>query len=367
MGMHMSLVVQSYCRPHWSHTTPHPTMRCNSCWLQLAHTDRVYATQCSHVLCHDCLEKNLSRSSSCPVCSTPLDPNSGFAPIDLVPSVDKIKALCGLNPSFILQVASRAIDFFNFQSDLAHAHDAQELDSAKHFLQHQTQQHALTQKDLNNQLRTLKFQLEAIVAERDAQVRLVQEMQSRLEMVPVQKGHSQLSAPSRQAMVLSSPSSIIRSQEHTSSLQHDPIAHGMIERRTTNTDTTRTRDSSSDSLPTMLHLPWHSTNYAQPNDNPASPSAFSRSSSVERRTRLFAAASSISASKPQTVRPPSTHAVINTVQPIPTSLGPRGMAQSLGNAQGSSANSRFTVGAAPSMLRPETPLLRRLAQKPSQN
>lgn len=156
-------------------------MRCNVCWLQLSHADKVCATQCSHVLCSECTSKYLGRTPrTCPVCGTGVE-EMGLAWIDLVPSSDKIKALCGLDPSFILQVASRAIDFYNFQSELAHTHDAQELESAKRNFQHQTQQNALAQKDLNSQLRTLKYQLEAIVSERDAQVRLVHELQSRLD------------------------------------------------------------------------------------------------------------------------------------------------------------------------------------------
>lgn len=176
-------VRQSASRRFQIHSTldvpPSPMLRCNACWLRLS--DRAYATQCSHILCHDCSSKAFSRGQSkCPICPTNLDAN-GLAVIDLTPSSEKIKALCGLDPSFILQVASRAIDFYNFQANLAQTHDAQELENTVQCLQHQTQQHALNRKDLESQLRSLKGQMEAIASERDAQSRMVQELQSRLE------------------------------------------------------------------------------------------------------------------------------------------------------------------------------------------
>ena len=273
---HGQVLLRSQC----AHS-PLKMMRCNVCWLQLSHADRVYATQCSHVLCHDCSTRHFGKSQmTCPVCSTVLEPH-GLALIDLTPSSDKIKALCGLDPSFILQIASRAIDFYNFQSEMAHAHNAQELENAKHCLQHQTQQHALTQKDLNNQLRTLKYQLEAIVSERDAQVRLVQELQTRLQNQQVSTPSSRGPIPSN---MTTSHSSNMPVHQETSSAP----THGVIYRRDEE-NRNREFDHSSRNAPyrpiNWTTLPSESMQTAASNK---SYEILPQTSSVgERRTRIF--------------------------------------------------------------------------------
>jgi len=257
-------------------------MRCNVCWLQLSDADRVYATQCSHVLCHDCSSKHFGRSQlTCPVCGTTLE-SHGLALIDLSPSSEKIKALCGLDPSYILQIASRAIDFYNFQSALAHAHDAQELETTKHCLQHQTQQHALTQKDLHTQLRTLKYQLEAIVSERDSQVRLVQELQSRLQTAQAQ------TAPSRPSMPPTLGHSHTLTLPTTQDTTSTPTYPVIFRREDENRGNREADNTSSRNAP--LRPAWTSTH-----SNPMQHSTINKSydtlphtaPTAERRTRIF--------------------------------------------------------------------------------
>jgi hypothetical protein len=352
-------------------------MRCNVCWLQLSHTERVCATQCSHVLCNECITKYITRSpAQCPVCGTSLE-SSGLALIDLVPSSDKIKALCGLDPSFILQVASRAIDFYNFQSDLAHTHDAQELESAKRNFQHQTQQNALAQKDLNSQLRTLKYQLEAIVSERDAQVRLVEELQSRLEGFSAQPtSFSTSSLP----MPLVSPTQrtlpIATSMANPSTRQTAQIYMLDQENRVPN----------SGALPSHAISPYrdawtsaqHQSLYQSPSNIPTEIPA-SATSNGDRRTRLFSSASPISHRR-RAASPSHNRVLTAPNQPVPTyhiaTSAPKHTAHQTTVSSNSSSSSssrpshklptvsnaapRFSaLGSTPT--RPETPLLQRLA------
>lgn len=319
------------------------------------------------MICHDCSSKHFGQNrQTCPVCATPLDARAGIAAIDLIPSSDKIKALCGLDPSFIFQVASRAIDFYNFQSELSRAHDTQELESAKHQLSHQTQQHALSQKDLNNQLRTLKFQLESIVAERDAQIRLVQELQERLAQTARQN-----------QPLTSTPSNRVSAQNIANAFPHTlhaipaaslvtPPAPQILPRTVIEIADPNTR-APADAPRLMWHTPQAATSISLPERSAESANSATRSSGSDRRTRLFASpspgaapvtspssANSTYATPRHAPEPPSRQ----TIQVQATTSYGTNAAQTRVSTTGLS--SRFShAPLAPA--RPETPLLHRLA------
>lgn len=316
---------------------------------------------------------------TCPVCSTRLDSN-GLAMIDLVPSSDKVKALCGLDPSFILQVASRAIDFYNFQTEMARTHDAQELEKTRHCLQHQTQQTSLAQKDLHNQLRTLKYQLEAIAAERDAQTRLVQDLQTRLDSSVAQVANS------RASMIVDSPSGMQSPSYRGLDPNSDRNMGPLITRQPENMDA-RAAQSSMGPNPYRPNWAPSSRQSPQPIMQAESDPTYG-SSRNDRRTRIFSSSSPAPYSGPMRVpmrgpnqnpaAPPPQQAIeprITTstpkhgVQPpilSPSTSTPRSSNQSVNpnlnpiDSSPQTGGSRFmTLGNAPP--RPETPLLHRLA------
>ena len=351
---------------HWS------AMRCNLCWRQLSHSDKTFATQCSHVFCHDCSSKHFSHLPfTCPICSTNFD-ETGLVAIDLIPSSDKIKALCGLNPSFILHIASRAIDFYNFQTDLACAHDAQELENTRRSLQHQSQQHAFTHKDLGNQLRTLKFQLEAIVSERDTLARSVKELQNRLETSPspnfvLSNSHS-----------VSAESSVVYPQTASfgsSSTRPEPSRNATLPRHL---------DSSAQPLPPISSLPsnFYHSNWPQSAPQSHSQPFYSRDeattttvANAARRTRIFTSPPPTEPANRSSV-PLSPSSPMARISAVPTSVNvslerranvsaPYTPVMAPSSAVPTTqphytSVSRFaSLGNAPP--RPETPLLQRLA------
>ncbi|XP_049850583.1 uncharacterized protein LOC126323243 [Schistocerca gregaria] len=155
-------------------------MKCNVCWITFSSIDKVYVTQCSHLICHDCASKCFSLSACCPICDTKLDIDD-LALIELAPSAEKLKALCGLDPCFVLQIASRAIDFYNFQQELVTKHDSQEISDLKRQIQHISQKHVNIIKDLNAQINSLSSKLEATIIERNAQQKTIIDLQNKIE------------------------------------------------------------------------------------------------------------------------------------------------------------------------------------------
>lgn len=356
-------------------------LRCNLCWLHLS--ERACATQCSHMLCPDCSTKCFSEGQAkCPICPTILDAKD-LATIELTPSSEKIKALCGLDPSFILQVASRAIDFYNYQAKIAQMHDAQELQNAAHSLQHQTQQHALNRKDLENQLRSLKCQMEAIADERDAQSRMVQELQTRLEQTSPQNFARSISRTLYAAEpTFNAPPSSSRNAPPPS----EPARAGIHTRQS---EIRFESAPSNNELPSTPYRPtWPSAQF-QSLETPLSRASDQPSFSGgrnDRRTRIYNSSSPSPSSAPVRSTPtssspmrvrqdmsardpsrvmisaPSNHFTAHNASLVP-STSSAGVAPSTTYQP---TSSRFgSMGNAPP--RPETPHLRRMANGPSRS
>lgn len=315
---------------------------------------------------------------TCPICSTTLDAN-GLAAIDLTPSSEKVKALCGLDPSFILQVASRAIDFYNFQSSLAQAHDTQELESTRHCLQHQTQQNGLAQKDLGNQLRAMKYQLEAIAAERDAQARKVQELQTRLDhQAPTVASFP----PPRSAAPIEPPlSSQIPSTRNVLTFQ-DQLRPTIPQRIFETTQETSVPASDHSSNPYRPNWPSNALYLSHNAPNEHEQVSAPASARTERRTRIFSGTNSPAPTTASVRSIPSAPSPARSTQGYPQE-SPRAALSTLhyqtngyntGGASSSVPFSPSTASSAPKQAtsarftalggappRPETPLLHQLA------
>lgn len=161
-------------------------MKCNSCWQNISENHRVYATQCSHLICHECASKRLSKDPSCPLCFTPLDNNS-IALLDLSPSSEKIKALCGLEPSFVLQIASRAIEFYNFQQELCKYQDEKERQVVESRLQAQLDDSSNKSQELSQELRVFKSKLENVVVEKENQIKKCENLEKQIRFLESSK------------------------------------------------------------------------------------------------------------------------------------------------------------------------------------
>lgn len=100
------------------------SLRCNNhkpeyCRKQLQH--QAVITSCSHTFCLDCiraigLQTQIRDRRKCPACGTALPGDNDAVITELRPSEEyKNTALSGLDPRTILDCASRAISFWNYQ------------------------------------------------------------------------------------------------------------------------------------------------------------------------------------------------------------------------------------------------------------
>ena len=95
---------------------------CNLCWDEIAgHV--VYITKCSHIFCREDAERYLAKELMCPMCETPLGTRHSIHEVDLRSIERKIIGLCGVPPETILQIAEKAIGFWNYQQQTMAQHE----------------------------------------------------------------------------------------------------------------------------------------------------------------------------------------------------------------------------------------------------
>ncbi|CAG8562877.1 11698_t:CDS:10, partial [Ambispora gerdemannii] len=94
-------------------------LRCNivQCRKVLSTEGRACVTTCSHIFCVDCANKAFSSALVCPACDTSLTENDDIVFADLNPSEDyKSSVLSGLRPDFIMEICTRALSFWTYQT-----------------------------------------------------------------------------------------------------------------------------------------------------------------------------------------------------------------------------------------------------------
>ncbi|XP_072037514.1 E3 ubiquitin-protein ligase CCNB1IP1-like [Amphiura filiformis] len=132
---------------------------------------RTYAwiTSCSHIFCDEDGTKEFKKSLSCPACGTNLAGKFDVIRIDLSPSEQyKSMVLAGLKPETIIEVCSRAISFWVYQTHQEHLYQEYASTKAKEKFtqleQYYDQVLGKTQAELTsvkNQLAAMKKDLES--------------------------------------------------------------------------------------------------------------------------------------------------------------------------------------------------------------
>ncbi|KAI8809238.1 hypothetical protein BJ742DRAFT_677056 [Cladochytrium replicatum] len=94
-------------------------LRCNNiqCRKNLSSNSRACVTTCSHIFCVDCANQAFNSALVCPACETSLTESDDIVFTELNPSEDyKSSVLAGLRPELIMEIASRALSFWVYQT-----------------------------------------------------------------------------------------------------------------------------------------------------------------------------------------------------------------------------------------------------------
>ncbi|TFL05746.1 hypothetical protein BDV98DRAFT_560581 [Pterulicium gracile] len=122
-------------------------MKCNRLTCRLSLTDKAVVTTCSHIFCVDCATELFNAARLCPACETALTEPDDVVICSLHLTNDyKTSVLSGLSPAMILEICSRAIGFWQYQSH-------QELSFQTAVARSLNDKNAQLQKQLDNVVR----------------------------------------------------------------------------------------------------------------------------------------------------------------------------------------------------------------------
>ncbi|KAJ7179395.1 hypothetical protein C8R46DRAFT_886900 [Mycena filopes] len=157
-------------------------LKCNRLTCRRPLSDKAVVTTCSHIFCVDCANELFNASRLCPACETTLSEPDDVVVCSLHPSNDYKTAsrahiscfllsiltphksvLSGLNPSIILEITSRAISFWQYQTH-----------------QENSFQQAVV-RNVNDKNAQLQKQLENVVREANGEINLLSNKNAELE------------------------------------------------------------------------------------------------------------------------------------------------------------------------------------------
>ncbi|ETS83819.1 hypothetical protein PFICI_05695 [Pestalotiopsis fici W106-1] len=144
------------------------TLRCNALKCRRELTDKALVTTCSHIFCTECANRlGLTDSSarhSCPACNVPLTNPDDAVITNLKPTEDyKTSVLSGLSPNIIVECASRALNFWAYQT-------IQQIIYQEH-----------VSKALADKYTTLTVDLDKVISEANAQITTLNNKVSRTQ------------------------------------------------------------------------------------------------------------------------------------------------------------------------------------------
>ncbi|KAJ7781538.1 hypothetical protein B0H16DRAFT_1498731 [Mycena metata] len=139
-------------------------LKCNRLTCRRPLTDKAVVTTCSHIFCVDCANELFNAARLCPACETTLSEPDDVVVCSLHPSNDyKTSVLSGLTPSIILEICSRAISFWQYQTH-----------------QENSFQQAVV-RNVNDKNAQLQKQLENVVREANGEINLLSNKNAELE------------------------------------------------------------------------------------------------------------------------------------------------------------------------------------------
>ncbi|KAI9027153.1 hypothetical protein CLU79DRAFT_740521 [Phycomyces nitens] len=94
-------------------------IHCNviQCRKSLGFDAKACVTSCSHIFCLECANRAFPRALVCPACDTQLNQSDDIVVTQLNPSEEyKSSVLAGLRPDVVMDICSRAIAFYQYQT-----------------------------------------------------------------------------------------------------------------------------------------------------------------------------------------------------------------------------------------------------------
>ncbi|GAA5941297.1 hypothetical protein JCM3775_001534 [Rhodotorula graminis] len=135
-------------------------LRCNSlrCRKSLAVEGTAVVTTCSHIFCIECANALFSTPQVCPACETSLPDLDDVAQMTFNPHDSwKTSILSGMSPTTILDIASRALNFYTYQ------------------VQQEGAFQALITKNAQERIAVLESQCNTITRDAHAEIRLLKD------------------------------------------------------------------------------------------------------------------------------------------------------------------------------------------------
>ncbi|KIY73771.1 hypothetical protein CYLTODRAFT_416794 [Cylindrobasidium torrendii FP15055 ss-10] len=144
-------------------------LKCNRLTCRKPLSDKAVVTTCSHIFCVECANELFTEARLCPACEALLNEPDDVVVCSLHPSNDyKTSVLSGLTPTIILEICSRAMSFWQYQS-------YQESSFQQAVVRKLTDQNNQSQKQLDSVLREANNEIALLNSK-------VTELQKDLEM-----------------------------------------------------------------------------------------------------------------------------------------------------------------------------------------
>lgn len=220
------------------------SLKCNiiSCRKSVTRDGKAVITNCSHIFCLSCANTHQSLTHPnpypvCPACETSLPEPEDVVCTSLNPSADyKASVLSGLHPSIILEIASRALNFWAYQQSmeatfqhmvLKQAHErAATAEKDKENMRHQAENEikliserlTISENELNTERRKV---IEAAERHRSAQNNY-EKLKANFEKVRINTLVNSLSDPRSDTPLIQAPQKGLRTPQITP-VRGDPV------------------------------------------------------------------------------------------------------------------------------------------------
>ncbi|GHJ86919.1 hypothetical protein NliqN6_3321 [Naganishia liquefaciens] len=155
-------------------------LKCNNlkCRKGLASDGRAVVTNCSHIFCMPCAEVLFKPDRLCPACEIQLTEADDIVVCSLAPTTDyKSSILAGLSPSVIMEIATRAMNFWTYQTSQESSFQTMVLKNAKDRLMAVERQMTM----INEELKGANLKNASLVTEVEELNRKVREILEQLQ------------------------------------------------------------------------------------------------------------------------------------------------------------------------------------------
>ncbi|KAI8146516.1 hypothetical protein BJV82DRAFT_598819 [Fennellomyces sp. T-0311] len=163
--------------------TDHEDIHCNvlHCRKALCLETQACVTSCSHIFCIACANRCFNQALVCPACNTALTQNDDIVVTQLNPSEEyKSSILSGLRPDVVMDISSRAIAFYYYQTSQELCYQSimrQNLENKCSTLQEQLRDAV---RESSRAVKAEKQKCTALIREQEQEKRRMHDLQNQL-------------------------------------------------------------------------------------------------------------------------------------------------------------------------------------------